>query len=71
MANIQLRCRAHNQYEAELLFGLDREPEAGMKDSLLVTRVSGDEIGPAAGIRPRTGTNGLLGRSLANCGLRP
>ena len=26
--NIELRCRAHNQYEAELLFGLDLDPEA-------------------------------------------
>ena len=33
VANIQLRCHAHNQYEAELLFGVDLDREAEMSDS--------------------------------------
>ena len=38
-ANLQLRCRAHNAYEADLLFG-------DQQALLMPENAAGDELGP-------------------------
>jgi hypothetical protein len=34
--NIQLRCRAHNQYEADVYFGPVREARASVEDAAVI-----------------------------------